>query len=105
MSTGIDLSQEILAINMLKIFKSSLKHRPKHVLRPLQPYRDQALALLSSCKYEKTLKAIVMDYNIFHKPGLHMVVTIGEYVCDALKRNLKLSTHRLQVFLMKNRYL
>ena len=43
MITGIDLSQEIFAIDMLRILKSSLKHRPKHVLRSLQLYEDQAL--------------------------------------------------------------
>ena len=44
MITGIDLSQEIFAIDLLRILKSSLKHRRKHVLRSLQLYGDQALA-------------------------------------------------------------
>ena len=40
------------------------------------------------------------------KPGLHIVVIIAEYACDhAAKRILKLSTHRLQVFLVKDQYL
>ena len=42
MITGIDLSQEIFAIDMLRALKSSLKHRRKHVLRSLQLYGDQA---------------------------------------------------------------
>ena len=42
MIVSIDLSQEIFAINMLRSLKSSLKHRRKHVLRPLQLYGDQA---------------------------------------------------------------
>ena len=42
----------------------------------------------------------------FIKPGLHIVVTIAKHACDdTLKRILKLSTHRLQVFLVNNRYL
>ena len=36
MIAGIDLSQEIFAIDILRILKSSLKHRRKHVLRSLQ---------------------------------------------------------------------
>ena len=43
MITGIDLSQEIFAINVLRTLISSLKHRRKHVLRSLQLYGDQAL--------------------------------------------------------------
>ena len=35
MIVNIDLSQEIFAINMLRALKSYLKHRHKHVLRPL----------------------------------------------------------------------
>ena len=37
MIVNIDLSQEIYAIGMLRALKSSLKHRRKHVLRPLSP--------------------------------------------------------------------
>ena len=40
---NIDLSQEIFAIDMLRALKSSLKHRRKHVLRPLQLYGDKTL--------------------------------------------------------------
>ena len=35
---NIDLSQEIFAIDMLRSLEFSLKHRRKHVLRPLQLY-------------------------------------------------------------------
>ena len=36
------------------------------------------------------------------KPGLHIVVTIAQNACDrVLKRGLKLSTYRLQIFLVK----
>ena len=43
MIISIDVSQEIFAINVLRILKSSLKHRRKHVLRPIKLYGDQAL--------------------------------------------------------------
>ena len=43
MITGIDISQEIFAIGVLRTLKSSLKHRRKHVLRSLQQNGDQAL--------------------------------------------------------------
>ena len=43
MITSIDPSQEILAIDVLKTLKSSLKHRRKHILQLLQLYGDQAL--------------------------------------------------------------
>ena len=40
------------------------------------------------------------------KPGLHIVVTIAEHASDdAPKRTLKLSTHRMQIFLLKYEYL
>ena len=52
MITSIDVSEEIFATDMLKALKSSLKHRRKHVLRPLQLCGDQALAIsLSQCKF------------------------------------------------------
>ena len=36
------------------------------------------------------------------EPGLHIIVTIAEHACDhVLKRVLKLSTYRLQTFLVK----
>ena len=47
MITGIGISQEIFAIVMLRILKSSLKHRRKHVLPSLQLYGDQALRVSS----------------------------------------------------------
>ena len=43
MIVNIDLSQEIVGIDMSRALKSSLKHSRKHVLRPLQLYGDQAL--------------------------------------------------------------
>ena len=40
------------------------------------------------------------------KPGLHIVVTIAQHACDrVLKRVSKLSTYRLQIFLVKYEYL
>ena len=47
MIISIDLSQEVFAIDMLRALKSYLKHRCKHVLRPLQLYGDQALAMFT----------------------------------------------------------
>ena len=47
MIVNIDLSQAIFGIDMLRALKSSLKHRCKHVLRPLQLYGDQALCINS----------------------------------------------------------
>ena len=36
------------------------------------------------------------------KPGLHIVVIIADYACDHISNKiLKLSTHRLQMFLVK----
>ena len=54
MVTRFDISQEIFSIDTLTALKSSLKHRPKHVLRSLQLYGDQALIYLN-CK-RKTLE-------------------------------------------------
>ena len=50
MVTSFDISQEIFSIDVLRALKSSLKHRRKHVLRPLQLYVDQALR-----KYEQKI--------------------------------------------------
>ena len=47
MITSIDVSQEIVAINIYEASKSSLKYHRKHVLRLLQLYGDQALRLKS----------------------------------------------------------
>ena len=38
------------------------------------------------------------------KPGIHTVVMIEEYACND-DEDLKLSTHRLQLFLVKYQYL
>ena len=43
MITGIHISQEIFAIDVLTALKSSLEQRLKHVLRLLRLYADQAL--------------------------------------------------------------
>ena len=43
MITSINLSQETLAIDVLTVLKSSLKHHRKHILQLLQLYGDQAL--------------------------------------------------------------
>ena len=48
MITGLDFSQQIFVISMLRTLKSSLKHRRKHVLRSLQQYGDHALESLRS---------------------------------------------------------
>ena len=43
---------------------------------------------------------------ILVKAGLHIVVTIAKHACDrVLKRVFKLSTHRLQILLVKYEYL
>ena len=40
------------------------------------------------------------------KPGTHIVVTIAQHACDRVpKKVLKLSTYRLQIFLVKYEYL
>ena len=41
MVTSFDISQEIFSIDLLRALTSSLKHRRKHVLWPLQLYGDQ----------------------------------------------------------------
>ena len=44
-----------------------------------------------------------LKYNL--KPGLYIVVRVAEHACDdASKRILKLSTYRLQIFLMRDQY-
>ena len=45
-----------------------------------------------------------LQYNL--KPCLNIVVTVAESAChDAPKRILRLSTYRLQIFLLKDKYL
>ena len=44
MISGVHISQEIFAIDMLAALKSSLEHGRKHDLRLLQVYGDQASA-------------------------------------------------------------
>ena len=45
MITGIHISQEIFAIDVLTALKSSLEQRRHHVLRLLRLYEDQALVV------------------------------------------------------------
>ena len=61
MIVNIDLSQEIFAIDMLRALKSSLKHRCKHVLRPLQLYGDQTLDYRFFAIYLQSLRAIIPE--------------------------------------------
>ena len=60
MITGIDLSQEIFTVDMLRILKLSLKHRRKHVLRSFQLYGDQSL-----CLYGFSLILNLVEKNSF----------------------------------------
>ena len=49
---------------------------------------------------------VVMQSNVDVKPDLHIVEISAEHVCDhVLKRISKLSTYRLQIFLVKYEYL
>ena len=51
------------------------------------------------------LTKFYLPFNASLKPGLHIVVTIGEYALDvAPKKILRLSIHRLQIFLVKCEY-
>ena len=46
---------------------------------------------------------VFMRNGISVKPSLHVVITIAQHACDrVLKRVLKLSTYRLQIFLVKD---
>ena len=61
---------------------------------------------------ERTRRPSVNNAEIFAtrvlniKPGLHIVVTIAEHVCDDAPMGIiKLSTYRLQIFLVKDQYL
>ena len=70
MITGIDLSQEIFVINVLRILKSSLKHCRKHVLRSLQLYGDQALwkpglVTADSLSQNQTKKVVLLYTKLF----------------------------------------
>ena len=61
MIVNFDLSQEIFAVDMLRASKSSLKHRRKHVLRPLQLYGDQALNV-DSIRRDYKLLAVGQEF-------------------------------------------
>ena len=58
---NIDLSQEIFAIDMSRALKSSLKHRRKNVLRPLQLYGDQALLDAIYTEISSTMKQFGLE--------------------------------------------
>ena len=46
------------------------------------------------------------EISSLFNPGLHVVVTIAEHVCDYVsKRVLKLLKYQLQIFLVKDHYL
>ena len=47
MTTSSDLSQEIIAIDVLTVLKSSLEHRAKHILRSCYDHIDQAIGTSS----------------------------------------------------------
>ena len=51
MIASINPSQEISAIDMLAVLKSSLDHRRKHILQSLRLYRDQAYEILMCDRY------------------------------------------------------
>ena len=61
MITSIDVSQEIFAMDIMKVLKSSLKHHRKQVLRLLQLYGDQALSMLQSIVYK--IHSLSTDLN------------------------------------------
>ena len=52
MITSIDVSQEIFAMDMLKALKSSLKHRRKHVLRPLSLVSIKPITTTTTTNFE-----------------------------------------------------
>ena len=54
-------------------------------------------------EYLRSLKTKAYLENL--KPGLHMVVIIAEHASDVPKKILRLSVHRLQIFLVKHEYL
>ena len=73
MIVNINLSQEIFAIDMLRALKSSLKHRRKRALRPLQLYGDQALLIINPRMamnyyaiqiFHARLKVKIMKYDV-----------------------------------------
>ena len=70
MTTGIDLSEELFAVNMLRTLKSSLKHRRKHVFRSLQLYGDQAYG-------DQALHPLLLltHINLVNSMQLHKILT------------------------------
>ena len=62
MVASCDISQEIFSIDMLRALESSLKHRRKHVLCPLQLYGDQALLRVWSCLRSPALSQVYVTH-------------------------------------------
>ena len=60
MIVNIDLSQEIFAIDMLRVLKSSLKHRRKHDLGHSTAWRD------IYSKHQDLIYFAVFKIRIFH---------------------------------------
>ena len=62
------------------------------------------ICIIICCKPKGNI--IILLSPLESMPGLHIVVRIAEHACDdASKRILKLSTHRLQIFLVRAQYL
>ena len=65
--------------------------------------------LVSESRHERTFPFPLLDFTalvLTLKPGLHIVVRVAEHACDdASKRIFRPSTHRLQIFLVRDQYL
>ena len=62
MITGIYISQEIFAIDILTALNLSLEHDRKHVLRLLRQYGDQALWLLGFHNFNNNNNGTLTQY-------------------------------------------
>ena len=62
MVASCDISQEIFSIDMLRALESSLKHRRKHVLCPLQLYGDQALLSLVLLEISSIIPSVFVTH-------------------------------------------
>ena len=66
-------------------------------------YKKIALCNIKACSATQVTRKL---HCVTLKPGLHTVVTMAEHASDdAPKRNLRLPTHRLQIFFVKYEYL
>ena len=61
---GIDLSQEIFAIDVLRALKYPLEHRPKHVLRWLRLYEVIIIRTLSAFSSHSVLNYSTPNFSI-----------------------------------------